>query len=224
LAARLAGVPVIVHTFHGHIFSGYFGPLKTRIFVTLERILAAWSTSVITISDSLKMQLLERKIAPPEKIEVIALGLNLEPLLAISQRSNLLRKEMDLDSSHYLVGIVGRLAPIKDHNTFFKAAKIVSEADPSVRFVVVGDGELRPELSQMVQNLGLEYAVYFAGWRKDMAAIYADLDLVVLSSKNDGTPVSIIEGSASGKPVVATSVGGLAIFSSLLIVILAAAY
>jgi glycosyltransferase involved in cell wall biosynthesis len=209
LAARLAGVPVIVHTFHGHVFSGYFSPFRTKIFVWLERILARWSSAIITISDSLKLQLLERKIAAPEKIEVVPLGLILEPFLAISQRSNLLRGEMGLDSSHFLVGIVGRLAPIKDHRTFFEAAKIVVGTDRSVRFVVVGDGELRNELGGMVRNLGLEEVVYFAGWRKDLAPVYADLDLVALTSKNEGTPVSIIEGSASGKPVVATRVGGV---------------
>jgi glycosyltransferase involved in cell wall biosynthesis len=209
LAARLAGIPIIVHTFHGHVFSGYFSPSKTKLFVWLEKILASWSSAIITISDSLKSQLLERKIAPPSKIEVVPLGLNLEPFLAVSQPSNLLRREMGLDPSHFLVGIVGRLAPIKDHRTFFEAAKIVVEADPLVRFVVVGDGELRSELGLMVRDLGLEKVVYFAGWRMDLAPIYADLNLVALASKNEGTPVSIIEGSASGKPIVATRVGGV---------------
>jgi glycosyltransferase involved in cell wall biosynthesis len=209
LAAHLAGVPVIVHTFHGHVFSGYFGPFKTKLFIWLEKILAVWSSAIITVSDSLKAQLLARKIAAPDKIEVVPLGLNLEPFLAISQRSNLLREEMGLAPEHFLVGIVGRLVPIKDHRTFLEAAKIVMENDHSVRFVVVGDGELRSKLDRMVQNLGLEKIIYFAGWRMDLAPIYADLDLVALSSRNEGTPVSIIEGSASGKPVVATRVGGV---------------
>jgi glycosyltransferase involved in cell wall biosynthesis len=209
LAAHLARVPIIVHTFHGHVFSGYFGPFMTQIFVWLERMLARWSDAIITVSDSLKVQLLARKIAPSKKIEVIELGLNLEPYLALSGHSNCLRLEMGLDSSHFLVGIVGRLVPVKDHYNFLEAAKIASKVDPLIRFAVIGNGELREELGQMVRKFGLEKSVYFAGWRKELAPIYADLDLVALTSKNEGTPVSIIEGSAAGKPVVATCVGGV---------------
>jgi glycosyltransferase involved in cell wall biosynthesis len=209
LAAHLAGIPIVVHTFHGHVFSGYFGPVKTWIFILLERILAHWSSAIITISSLLKEQLLQRKIAPAEKIEVIELGLDLEPYLSLSGRSNLLREEMGLPTACYLVGIVGRLVPIKDHRSLLDAAKFVSQEDPMVRFVIVGDGELRAELEQIVRKSGLDKTVYFAGWRKDLAPIYAGLDLVVLSSKNEGTPVSIIEGSAAGKPIVATRVGGV---------------
>src|SRR5437867_5817808 len=209
LAAWLAGVPVVVHTFHGHVFHGYFGPVLTNTFIFLERYLARLSDAIITISERLKEDLLERKIAPAEKIQILELGLDLESFVAVRGRTFALRSEMRLDAETPLVGIVGRLVPIKDHRTFLEAAALACKAHPTMRFAIVGDGELRPQLEALTEELGLGNRVYFAGWRKDLASVYADLDLVVISSRNEGTPVSLIEGAAAGKPVVATRVGGI---------------
>ena len=209
LAARLAGVPVIVHTFHGHVFDGYFGPVLTRMFILLERLLGRLSDAIITISGRLKDELVRRKIAPADKICVIELGLDLDAFLAVKGRSGVLRAQIGIDSETPLVGIVGRLVPIKDHRTFLQAAARVREKHPRVRFAIIGDGELRSALQAFAAEAGIEAQVYFAGWQKDLAPIYADLDLVVISSRNEGTPVSIIEGFASGRPAVATRVGGI---------------
>jgi glycosyltransferase involved in cell wall biosynthesis len=209
LAARMAGVPVIVHTFHGHVFEGYFGPALTKLFILLERFLAKNCDALITISKTLKKQLVEKGIAPAEKIEVIELGLELEEFLAVRGRSHTLRRELGLGDETPLVGIIGRLVPVKDHRTFLSAAALVAETISDARFAIIGDGGMLHSLQDQVQKSGLNERVYFTGWKSSLADVYADLDLVVISSRNEGTPVSLIEGAASCKPLVATSVGGI---------------
>jgi len=208
IAARLARVPVVVHTFHGHAFSGYFSPPVTRALLALERTLSRVTDSVVTVSDTLKQQLVTLRVAPREKIEVIELGLDLDPFLSVSSRSGMLRREIGA-AEETLVGIVGRLVPIKDHRTFLEAAALISRRRPDVRFVIVGDGELRATLETHARELDLAKRVHFVGWKAELAPVYADLDVVVLSSRNEGTPVSLIEAAAAGRPVVATRVGGV---------------
>jgi glycosyltransferase involved in cell wall biosynthesis len=205
----MAGVPVIVHTFHGHVFEGYFGPALTKLFILLERFLAKNCDALITISKTLKKQLVEKGIAPAEKIEVIELGLELEEFLAVRGRSHTLRRELGLGDETPLVGIIGRLVPVKDHRTFLSAAALVAETISDARFAIIGDGGMLHSLQEQVQRSGLNERVYFTGWKSSLADVYADLDLVVISSRNEGTPVSLIEGAASCKPLVATSVGGI---------------
>lgn len=209
IAARLAGVPVVLHTFHGHVFHGYFGPARTAAFVVLERSLAHLSDAIITISSRLEHDLLQRRIAPPDKIRVIELGLDLQRFLEVESRCGALRSELGIPSGSTVVGIVGRLVPIKDHNTFLDAAARVAGVCPDVHFAVVGDGELRLSLEDRASRLGLSERVHFCGWRSDLPAVYADLDLVVVSSLNEGTPVSLIEAAAAGRPTIATRVGGV---------------
>ncbi len=209
LAAMLAGVPIVVHTFHGHVFEGYFGSLLTSVFVRIERILANKSDAVITISAALKNQLLHRKIGSEEKIRTIELGLDLDPFLAIRGPSNVLRARLSLAENVRLVGVIGRLVPIKDHRTFLSAAALVAKEMNTVHFVIVGDGELLNSLKRLSGDLGLDARVHFTGWMYPLAEIYADLDVVVISSRNEGTPVSLIEGAASCKPLIATRVGGI---------------
>jgi glycosyltransferase involved in cell wall biosynthesis len=209
IAAFLAGVPVVVHTFHGHVFHGYFGTVKTALFVLLERWLAWRSDAIVTVSERLKQDLVRRRIAPAEKIRVIELGLDLRLFSPGQGRSGELRSEFKIPAGNLLAGIVGRLVPIKDHRTFLQAASIVCRDKPNIEFAVVGDGELRTQLECQARGLGLQNRVHFTGWRRDLPAVYSDLDFVVLSSRNEGTPVSLIEASAAGKPVVATRVGGV---------------
>jgi len=207
LAARVAGVPVVVHTFHGHVLRGYFGPLTTAFYRAVERRLGASSDVLVAVSDSVKRDLVALGVAPAAKIRVIPLGLDLEPLVGVLPRGSL-RGEAGVPESAPLVGIVGRLAPIKDVGTFLRAAAAVRAAVPAVRFAVVGDGEERGRLEAERARLGLEDCVFFHGWRRDMAAVYGDLDVVVNCSRNEGTPVALIEAMAAGRPVVATRVGG----------------
>ncbi len=209
LAAFLTGVPVIVHTFHGHVFRGYFGPLKTHLFILLERLAARLSDAILTVSERLREDLIAFRIAPPQRIHVVPLGLPLEPLADLEGVRGMLRRELGCWTDTPLVGIIGRLVPIKNHDLFLEAAQRVAQALPQVRFLIVGDGERRAELEALTARLGLGEAVHFTGWRTDLPALYADLDVVVISSRNEGTPVSLIEAMAAGVPVVSTAVGGV---------------
>jgi len=207
-AARWAKVPIIIHTFHGHVFHSYFGPLKTKLFIWLERWTARFTTQIIAVSESVKRDLIKYKIVSPDNITVIPLGFKLERFLE-AQPGNL-RQELKIDTHTKLVGIVGRLVPIKNHRLFFQAAQIVVRTYPETKFIVVGEGELSNNLQNYTRELGVNDCTIFLGWRNDLPAIYSDLDVVVLSSFNEGTPVSLIEGMACGCPIVSTQVGGVA--------------
>lgn len=207
LAARLTGAPVVIHTFHGNVLRGYFGGAQSGMFRLVERALALASTRIIAISPRVAVELRELGISAAPRLIEVPLGLDLDPFL--DPPRGLLRKELGLTATTPLVGIVARLVPIKDVRLFLDAARIVATARPATRFVIVGDGELRDELGAQARDLGLEGAVRFLGWRADLPAIYADLDVLALTSRNEGTPVSVIEALASARAVVATAVGGV---------------
>jgi len=209
LAAKLAGVPIIVHTFHGNVFQGYFNSFKSKLFLHIERLLALFSTRLIAISHSQEQDILKYKIGNLQKISCIPLGLELKPFLTSEKKKGVFRKELNIGEKIPLIGIIARLVPIKGHIYFFEAVKIVSQDFPSAKFIVIGDGELRKKLMDLVVDLEIDDKVIFCGFRKDLDNIYADLDVVVLSSLNEGLPVSIIEALGAKKPVVATEVGGV---------------
>lgn len=210
LAARLAGVPVIVHTFHGHVFRGFFNPLLTGLFIRLERLAAGMSDTIITLTEGLRRELAEDyRIARKKHITVLPLGIDLDGFAAAPRQMGTFRAAWGIAPDAPLVGIVGRLTPIKNHALFLETAARVLARLPQARFVVVGDGELRPQLEARARALGLGGAVIFTGWQRELTAIYSDLDVLVISSLNEGTPVSVIEALSGGCPVVATAVGGL---------------
>lgn len=210
IAAWLAGVPVIVHTFHGHVFRGYFSPAKTRLFLLLERLTARMSDAVITLTEALKREIADEfHVTRSDRIVVLPLGFDLSPFLSAERRNGAFRREWGVADDALLIGIVGRLVPVKNHALFLQAAAQVYAARPETRFALVGDGELRAELEAQVDALGLRDAVIFTGWQRDLARVYADLDTLVISSVNEGTPVSVIEALSAGCPVVTTAVGGL---------------
>ncbi|MGH7769639.1 MAG: glycosyltransferase family 4 protein [Candidatus Binatia bacterium] len=209
LAARLAGVPVIVHTFHGHVLHGYYGPVKNRLLRRMERSLASFTDRLVTVSEEVKKDLVGYDVAATEKITIIPLGFDLEPFFSSPIRRGEFRHEIGLGGEIRLVGIVGRIFPIKNHRLFLDAAAKIAAENPAVRFVIVGDGALRPALERQAKELCIADRVLFTGWRRDLPRIYADLDVLAVSSDNEGTPVSAIEAMAAGCPVVATRVGGL---------------
>jgi glycosyltransferase involved in cell wall biosynthesis len=209
LAANLTRIPVIVHTYHGHVLHKYYGATKTHLLRCLERTLAAFTDCLVTVSESVKQELVAYRVAPSAKITVIPLGFHLEPYLSARTKRGHFRQEIGVNDSTRLVGIVGRLFPIKNHRLFLDAAARVAACEPTVRFIIVGDGVLRSKLEQQAQTLGIADRVCFTGWRRDLPHIYADLDVLMVSSDNEGTPVSAIEAMAAGCPVVATRVGGL---------------
>lgn len=206
MAALVARVPVVLHTYHGHVLSGYFHPLTSLLFRGIERALSPATDVLLTVSESVKADLVRLGVASAERVRVMPLGLDLQPLAGPLPRGAL-RKEAGWPADSPVVGIVGRLVPIKDLDTFIAAACTVAAAAGNIRFAVVGDGEERERLEARA-TLALGEKIHFFGWRKDMAAVLGDLDLVVNTSVNEGTPVALIEALAAARPVVATAVGG----------------
>ncbi len=209
-AAWLARVPVRVHTFHGHVFHGYFSPAKEKLFLVLERLTARLSDKLITISPGLKDELVNTyRIAPAEKFEVVPLGLDLDTFAQTPRHQGVFRASFNIPPDVPLVGIVGRFVPIKNHALFLDMAQRVRQHVPDAHFVLVGDGECRAEIEANGDRLGLRDCTIFTGWQTNLAPVYSDMDVLVISSKNEGTPVSVIEALAAGVPVVSTAVGGV---------------
>lgn len=208
-AAIAAGVPIIVHTFHGHVFRGYFNKRKTSLVMAVERFLARFTNAVVVLSDSQEKDITKRyRVAPRSKVHIIPLGLDLASYAQTERCSGTLRKSLGFEKDVPIVATAGRLVAVKDLGTFLEAAAKVLETRPEVRFVIVGDGEMKPELQNLAAELGISHAVHFTGWMKDMRTVYPDVDILVQSSVNEGTPVSVIEAMASGCCVVATRAGG----------------
>jgi glycosyltransferase involved in cell wall biosynthesis len=208
-----------VHTFHGHVLSGYFSKPKELAFRGIERALATRTDRLVVPSARLRDELLAMRVGRGDQYSVIPLGFELEKFLSIgpaplrlpgtkASESGPLRAELRIPEDVFLFGIVGRLTAIKNHSLLLEAFANLRSRAPS-HLVIVGDGELRPALEADVKHRGLIDRVHFAGWRNDLAPVYRDLDAVVLSSRNEGTPVAIIEAFASSRPVVATAVGGV---------------
>lgn len=189
----------VVHTFHGHVFEGYFNPFFTKIFILIEKVLAYFTSKIITVSEEVKKELVGLGIAKAQKIAVIPLGFELERFLG------------GPGNDRGGVGIVGRLVPVKNHRLFLEAAARIIKEKPQLkaRFKIIGDGELRGDLEEYSRELKIGPWVEFTGWQRDLAAVYADLDVVCLTSLNEGTPVSLIEAMACARVVVATEVGGV---------------
>ncbi len=221
LAAVMAGVPIRVHTFHGHVFRGYFGPIRTRLFILLERCLARITDRIIAVSPKQRDELAGTyRIGTRGKVQVIPVGFDLEPFLN-APPVGAIRRERGIPQDAFVIGFVGRLVPIKNPLLLVQAIELLNRdlgqqtGVPSpgnmveVRVVIVGGGELDEPLRQRVREQCPGQQVMFLGWREDMAALYADMDVVVLTSNNEGTPVVLIEAMASGKPFIATDVGGV---------------
>ena len=209
IAATLCRVPVVVHTYHGHVFDAYFSPLKTRLVVAAERVLARGASALVAVTARVRRDVLARGIGGDDQVVVVSLGLDLDPLVAAPARRGELRRELGLPPDAPLVGIVARLAPVKAHEVFLAAAKAMAPVRPDIVFLIVGDGERRAELETAARASGLGDRVRFLGWRADLDRLYADLDIVVLTSKNEGSPVALIEAMAAGRPVVSTRAGGV---------------
>ncbi|MBI4614858.1 MAG: glycosyltransferase [Planctomycetes bacterium] len=221
-AAALAGAllsgrrPAIVHTYHGHVFEGYFGRAKTIFYLAVERTLARFSDALVVLSQLQAKDLAGTyRIAPPEKFRIVPLGLDLAPFLAArvsEKRRGEARRAFgiaQIPPETPLVGWVGRLAPVKRPELFVEAAARIRERLPGARFVLVGEGELRSRVERAIRERGLQDSVRLAGTVRDLAPLYADLDVLALTSANEGTPLAILEAFAAGVPVVATAVGGV---------------
>jgi glycosyltransferase involved in cell wall biosynthesis len=208
-AADAAGVPSI-HTFHGHVLEGYFATPANRLFVSLERRLARRTDAFVAVSSAVRDELLGLGIgiADTARWHVIPLGFDLTAFERDASQRSAARRALGVAEDALVVGIVGRLVPIKNHAMFFQAARIVADTEPRAVFVVAGDGELRPAL-EAEAHAALGDRVVFTGWVDDLAGLYAALDLVALTSLNEGTPVALIEAAGAGVCAVTTDVGGV---------------
>jgi glycosyltransferase involved in cell wall biosynthesis len=201
---------LVVHTFHGHVLSGYFGRVGNAALRLSERALALVTDQVITISTRQQEDITRRfRVAPPAKTVIVPLGLDLTPLSALA-RSDDSKERFGFAPDTFVFGYVGRFVAIKDLDTLLGAFARVAQSLPNARLALVGDGVLRAYLGNVVSSLGIVDRVRFVGWRLDLAAVYSAFDALVLSSRSEGTPVAVIEAMAAGVPVVATAVGGVA--------------
>jgi glycosyltransferase involved in cell wall biosynthesis len=204
--------PAIVHTYHGHVLEGYFGSGKTALYRRLESLAGRFSDLLIGVSQATVDDLVRLGVAPRERFRVVPLGLDLEPFARIEpgeDGDHGLRAELGIGPEEVLFSYVGRVVPIKRLDLLLRAFALM-DADPETsRLLVIGDGEIRPSLEQLARDLRIDDRVRFLGYRGDIERIAAAADAAVLSSDNEGTPVSLIEAAAAGRPAVATAVGGV---------------
>lgn len=204
-----------LHTYHGHIFHSYYGPSKTRLFIVIEKLLARLVTDRLLVISPQQQNEIGDKFGVGRKVQfsVVPLGLDLKLFDNALSRRQVFRQELRVTNDMLLIGIVGRLTEIKNHEFFLRSVarfkQLASGLMQPVKFVVIGDGSLRTRLEDLAKSLDLENDVLFAGNRRDPQNFYPALDLVALTSKNEGTPLTLIEAMANQRPVIATKVGGV---------------
>jgi glycosyltransferase involved in cell wall biosynthesis len=206
-----------VHTYHGHIFHSYYGGLKSRIFLMVEKILARLITDrIVVVSEQQRKEINEDfGVGRDTQFAVIPLGLDTNVFVNWKERGRSFREEFGLKTNDILVGIVGRLTEIKNHELFLRAAAdfktkfLQGSVGTTVKFVVIGDGSRRKDLEAQAYSLGLAEDTIFTGSRRDPENFYPALDIVALTSRNEGTPLTLIEAMANARPVISTAVGGV---------------
>ncbi|PKN78281.1 MAG: hypothetical protein CVU48_08720 [Candidatus Cloacimonetes bacterium HGW-Cloacimonetes-1] len=209
IGAKLAGVKSIIHTFHGTNFTGYFGKLMSSVSMNIERVMAMLCTNVIVISDQQKAELLRFRICNAAKIRVIHLGFELEDMVYAPSDAGKFKTALGITPEKRIVAFVGRLTSIKNPFQIIKIAQHLLLIRDDVVFVFVGDGELTEGLKAEVRLAGLQDSVLFTGFLQDLKPLYADMDILLMTSLNEGTPVAIIEAMANRRIVVSSRVGGI---------------
>ncbi|MBM77892.1 MAG: hypothetical protein CL846_05370 [Crocinitomicaceae bacterium] len=219
IAAHKAGVKQIYHTFHGHVFHSYFGKTKTKFYKNLERYLAKKTTKIIAISKLQKDELVNiHKICKSDKVEIIPLGFDLNRFKENQEeKRKIFRQKWNIKENEIAIGIIGRIVPIKDHNFFIDVVeKTLEKTNKKLRFFIIGDGEKKQEIIDYARIKNINTSIntnaatlQFTSWIKEIDVANAGLDIICLSSKNEGTPVSLIEAQASYKPIVSTRIGGI---------------
>ena len=203
----------IIHTFHGHIFHSYYGNLKTKIFLIIEKSLARIATDKIVVISRQQFQEIHEKfkVGKKDQFEIIPLGIDLEAFGDWREKQHILREEIGAGEDEILVGLVGRLTEVKNHLMFVEVVKIWREKSDAakLKFIIIGDGHLRESLEAEAEKSGVKDSIIFLGNRNDADVFYAGLDIVALTSLNEGTPLSLIEAMANEKAIVSTAVGGV---------------
>ena len=199
----------IIHTFHGHVFHSYYSPLKTRVFLTIERALARASDRIIVLSDQQLDEINSKfRVGRPDRFSIVPLGIDVDKFNSESITRTRLRAEIGIRDGDVVIGFVGRLTEIKNISLLLRTAALLRDRG-NVRFVIVGDGHLRRSLEQEAKSIGADQNTVFVGNRTNVAQIYSAIDIVALTSLNEGTPLSLIEAMAAGKAVISTGVGGV---------------
>lgn len=204
-----------VHTFHGHVFHSYYSPRKTGIFLLIEKMLARFATDKIIVISQKQFEEIHKEfgVGNTSQFQIIPLGIDLSHFQEAQEKRRLLREEIGASENEILVGLIGRLTEIKNHSLFLKVAQFYkknqNENLPRLRFLVVGDGHLRQTLENEAADLNVQDVVAFLGNRNDTDVVYAGLDIVALTSNNEGTPLSLIEAMANQRAVISTAVGGV---------------
>jgi glycosyltransferase involved in cell wall biosynthesis len=212
LAALLAGRrrPILVHTYHGHVLEGYFPRPIAFVYRTIERFLGRFTDRLIGVSQATVDDLVRLGVAPRERFSVVSIGLDLDAFLSVpAEPGGELREELGVGPDDVLLAYVGRLVPIKRIDVLLRAVSRLRRDGFDLRLAIVGDGESRAELAALASSLGVADVVTFVGYRRDVADVLAGSDLAVLTSDNEGTPVSLIESAAAGRAAIATAVGGV---------------
>ncbi|MBK7642032.1 MAG: glycosyltransferase [Planctomycetes bacterium] len=211
-AARVVPGAARVHTFHGHVFEGYFPPAVSAALVALERKLARQTDRIAAVSHATAEDLLRLEVLPDEsKLVVVPPGIELDALLALRERHGALRAQIGARPEDFVVGVIGRLAPVKRSQWAVDVFELLAVRYPALQLVFIGDGSERGMLERRLGALApqLRARAHMLGARMDMTPVHADLDAVLLCSHSEGLPIALIEAGAAGKPVVATSVGGV---------------
>jgi glycosyltransferase involved in cell wall biosynthesis len=202
----------LIHTFHGHYFHHYFSNPVTRAFLAIERYLASRTDMIITVSPTIRRQLVEEyRIAAAGKVRVVPLGFDFAWRERLTAERGWLRAQLGIGDSTVLIGTVARLAKIKNSELMLRAfAQMLRQEAIDAHLAIIGEGDQLENLQNLAHELVLDGRITFCGWVLKRERIFSDLDVTCLSSHNEGTPVSIIESLAAGVPVVATRVGGVA--------------
>jgi glycosyltransferase involved in cell wall biosynthesis len=210
LAARLARIPIIIHTPHGHVFFGYFGPIKSKIFIFLEKLASPITDKIIALTNRENEDYISYRVADEEKSVVIYSGIELNKFidLPLEEKQNF-KKELRIPENSLIVGTLGRLVPVKGPEFLVEAAKHIISKFPDTFFMLTGDGYLRLDLEKKALDFGLKENIIFLGWRDDAAKILSVYDVFVLPSLNEGMGRVLVEAMALGKPIVASRIGGI---------------
>ncbi len=210
LAAGHARPPIIVHTFHGHVLRGYFDPVRAYGFRLLERWLATKTTTLIAVSPQVRDDLVHLGVAPREKFTVIRLGIELDERISAPDGARAeTRRLLGVPQDAFVVGWIGRMTGVKNTDQVLAALKLLRDRGVDAYLCMVGDGPDRERLERRAHDLGVVKRCLFLGYQEEVARFYAAFDGMILTSVNEGTPVSAIESLAAGRPVVATRVGGV---------------
>lgn len=213
LAAYHLKVPHVVHTYHGHFYHSYFSSFTTNVLGRIERYLANRTEKIIVISPKQLKELSEDfPIAPKEKFIVVPLGFELGKFFKDTEtKRKKFRTQFSISDDTIAVGLVGRMVPVKNHGMFLKVIAALQEkiSDKKIKFLLIGDGYLRPRIEKMIDELQIRNLVTLTSWIENIEEVIAGLDIVALTSLNEGTPVSLVEALAGKKAIISTKVGGI---------------